>query len=174
MKSPFALAAFAVLFFSILVWLYVREFSVLSNTLEARALIAGSMLVVGVVVGAILWRIRARFVPYENHLAELAMPVVFSLLFAPLFGSLLNRIMGKNEMQSFVFVSETAFYASGYGILKGEKISPSGWKLTIRDGKKEHRLQYKSQAYYPNTKPGESVLLPIRRGIFGVRVVEIR
>lgn len=99
--------------------------------------------------------------------------LVFSVLFAPLFGSLLNRSLGESTTQSFDFVAETAYFASGYGILKGEKLSPTGWRLTVREGKTERRLKYKKQAYFPLTKPGDKILLPIRRGVFGVRVVEL-
>ncbi|MFN0035993.1 MAG: hypothetical protein ACKVUS_13100 [Saprospiraceae bacterium] len=71
-------------------------------------------------------------------------------------------------------MAETAYFASGYGILKGEKLKPTGWRLTVRQGRRERRLKYKSQAYYPLTKPGEEILLPVRRGIFGARVVLLK
>lgn len=173
MTSPRVLSLLAVLVFSLLIWLYVREFAVLSNTLEVKGLVIGSMLVGGLISAGLIWRWRNRFTPWERHFPEVVLMLVFSVLFAPLFGSLLNRGLGKSTTQSFDFVAETAYFASGYGILKGEKLTPTGWRLTVREGKKERRLKYKKQAYFPLTKPGDKILLPIRRGVFGVRVVEL-
>lgn len=173
MASPRILSLLAVLVFSLLIWLYVREFAVLSNTLEVKGLVIGSMLVGGLISAGLIWRWRNRFTPWERHFPEVVLMLVFSVLFAPLFGSLLNRSLGESTTQSFDFVAETAYFASGYGILKEEKLTPTGWRLTVREGKTERRLKYKKQAYFPLTKPGDKILLPIRRGVFGVRVVEL-
>ncbi len=174
MKSLYLLSFLAVVLFILLVWVYVLEFAVLSNTLEVKVLVIGSMLVVATLTSGALWYWRERFTPFERHFPEVVLILVFSVLFSPLFGSLLNRSLGKNETQPFDFVSETAYFASGYGILKGEKWRPTGWRLTVREGKRERRLKYKSQAYFPLTKPGEKILLPVRRGILGVRVVQLQ
>lgn len=174
MSSPRILSLVAVLFFSLLVWLYVREFAVLSNTLEIKPLVFGSMFACALIVGALLWRKKDRFTPLDRHFPEVVLILVFSTLFAPLWGSLLNRSLGTDESQSFDFVSETAYYASGYGILKGEKLRPSGWRLTVRENGRERRFKYKSQAYFPLTKSGEKVLLPVRKGLFGIRVLQLR
>lgn len=174
MSSPLITALIAVVLFSVLMWLYVREFTVLSKTLELKSLVIGSMLVGVGIAGLLLWRWRERFRPLNVHFPGVVLILVFSIVFAPFFGSLLNRTLGSRKMQSFEFVSETAYYASGYGILKGEKLKPTGWKLTVREGRQLRRLKYKSQAYYPNTKPGEPVLLPVCEGLFGARVVELK
>lgn len=173
MASPRNSAVSAVALLALLMWLYVREFAVLSNTLEVKWVVIGSMLVVGSILGVVLWYWRDRFIALERHFPEVVMLVVFTVLFAPLFGSLLNRSLGEDETQSFEFISETAYFASGYGFLKGEKLSPTGWRLTVREGRVERRIKYKSQAYFPLTKPGETVSLPVRRGIFGARVVNL-
>lgn len=167
-------AAIAVVILALLMWLYVREFKILSNTLEIKGLVVGSVLTMAILVGGLLWKWRDRFIPLDRHFPEIVMIGVFSLLFAPLFGSLLNRSLGTNAEKSFDFVSETAYYASGYGVLKGEKLSPSGWRLSVAQNGKTYRLKYKTQAYFPLTKPGEKVLLPIRKGLFGVNIVQLR
>lgn len=168
------LAWLAILIFAALMWLYVREFAVLFNTIGARWLVAGSILVGALAAGSALWRWRERFTPLERHLPEVLLILVFSVLFAPLFGSLLNRSLGKNEFQSFEFVSETPYFASNYGLLKGEKIQPTGWFLTVREGGRLHKFKYKTQAYYPITKPSETILLPVRTGLFGFRVMLLK
>jgi hypothetical protein len=168
------MALLAVLAFIGLTWLYVREFAVLSNTIGAKSLVFGSMLAGALVAGAALWRWRDRFTPWERHLPEVLLILVFSVLFAPLFGSLLNRALGTSGNQSFEFVSETPYLASNYGVLKGEKLQPTGWFLTVKANGRLHRFKYKSQSYYPLTQPGETILLPVRTGLFGCRLVLLK
>ncbi|HLP95751.1 MAG TPA: hypothetical protein VK168_17025 [Saprospiraceae bacterium] len=168
------LAAVLVILFGCIVFLYVREFRYLSSTIGVKWLVAGSMLVVAVLTSAGLWRWRDRFTPLDRHLPEVLLISVFSVLFAPLWGSLINRALGKETHRSFIFESETAYYASGYGILKGEKLKPTGWKLRVNDGGVSRLFTYKSQSYYPLSKPGDVILLPITKGLFGFEVIELK
>lgn len=165
------LALVVVLVFFGLMWRYVREFAVLSNTIGARWLVAGFMLAGLLAAAGALWRWRERFVPWGRHLPEVLMTLVFSALFAPLFGSLLNRAVGSETFQPFEFISETPYFASKYGILKGEKIQPSGYLLVVKEKGSTLFFKYKTQPYYPLTKPGETILLPVRTGLFGFRIV---
>lgn len=157
-----------------LIWLYTREFSVFSNTIGAQKIVFGSMVAAAALILAAVWRFRERFKPWSNHVTELLLLGVFGLLFAPLFGSLLNRGLSHCEYQPFEFVSETPYLASGYGILKDEKIRPTGWYLTVREGKTLRRFRYKTQAYYPISRPGDTLMLPIKKGFFGVRVMDLK
>lgn len=168
------LAWLAILVFAGLMWLYVREFAVLSNTIGAKWLVIGSMLVAGLAAGGALWHWRERFTPWERHLPEVLIILVFSVLFSPLFGSLLNRTVGKNDFQPFEFVSEMPYLASNYGILKGEKLQATGWFLTVKENGRTQWFKYKTQPYYPLTKPGETILLPVRTGLFGCRTVLLK
>ena len=152
----------------------MREFPVFSNTLEVKRLVLISMLAAVVLAAAAVWLNRSRFMPWEEHFPTAVMILIFCLVFAPLFGSLLNRGLGHTENQTFDFVSETAYFAFGYGVLKGEKLKPRGWKLLLREGEQEWRLSYKGQAYFPLTKPGEQINLSIKRGFLGVRVVSLK
>jgi hypothetical protein len=168
------LAWLAILIFAGLMWLYVREFAILFNTIGAGWLVAGSMLVGALAASGVLWRWHERFTPWERHLPEVLLILVFSVLFAPLFGSLLNRSLGKNDFQSFEFVSETPYFSSNYGLLKGEKLRPTGWYLTVQENRRQHKFKYTTQTYYPLTRPGETILLPVRKGFFGCRVVLLK
>lgn len=156
-----------------LIALYVREFAVFARTLEVRGLVIGSMLGAAVLTGAGVYALRERLRPWDRHGTELALVAVFGLLFAPLLGSLLNRAVGRVAYQSFDFVSETPYMTAGYGVLKGEKIQPTGYRLWVREGERLRRLRYKKQAYFPLTRPGDTVSLPLRTGLFGVRVLEL-
>ena len=167
------LALAGVLFFFGLVWLYTREFPVFGNTIGVRGLLIGCLLSGALAGGALLYALRHRLMPWENHLPEVFTLLFFSILFIPLLGSLLNRAGGQVEYQPFEFVSETPYIASNYGLLKGEKIKPSGYALHVKENGRLYRFQYKTQAYFPLTKPGETVLLPVRKGLLGFRVVEL-
>lgn len=168
------LAVLAVLALFGLVWLYVREFVFLFNTIGATRLVIGSMLVAAAIACGSLWRWRERFTPWERHTPEVLFILIFSVLFAPLFGSLINRTLGKTENQSFEFISEAPYFSSNYGLLKGEKLRPTGWYLNLQEGGRQHTFKYATQAYYPLTKPGDTILLPVRKGLFGCRVVLLK
>ena len=173
-SRPKLYAAFVVLAFFLLIALYANEYKYLSNTIGVQALVGGSVLLGLAAAGAGLWLGRQRFTPWNRHRLEVLVIVVFSLLFSPLFGSLLNRAFSLKSYESFEFVSEKPYFASGYGVLKDEKIQPTGYYLLVRQNGQMHRFKYKKQAYYPLTKPGEVIMLPVQRGIFGPRVVLLK
>ena len=174
MKPNRPLAIAAALLLSILMWLYMREFSVFSKTLEIKRLVLISLLGGTLLAVGIVWLWRSRFMPWEEHFPTAVMILIFSLVFSPLFGSLLNRGLGHEETQSFGFIAETAYYSTGYGVLKGEKLKPTGWKLLLLEGNQEWRLSYKGPACFPLTKPGEQIILPVKQGFLGVRVVSLK
>ncbi|MFM8490221.1 MAG: hypothetical protein ACKOCH_28085, partial [Bacteroidota bacterium] len=66
------------------------------------------------------------------------------------------------------------FLASPYGVLKGEKPKPTGYRLKVRYQGRELSFRYKSQAYFPLTKPGEEILVPVRKGVLGFYVVLLK
>ena len=165
----------SVLLFFGLVYLYTREFAILSNTIRVSRLIIGAMLVMGLLGAGLIWWFRERLTPWSRHITEIVLVVLCSLLFAPLFGSLLNRGLGSTEFQSFTFLAETPYFASGYGFMKNTSLQPTGYFLEVQDRSGQHlRLRYKKQAYYPITQPGDPILLPVRRGLFSIRVVALQ
>ncbi len=173
-RFPRIFAVLLTLVFFCLIWLYTLEFPIISNTINGGRLAVGSMVVGLMVSSALLWRFRERFTPWERHRPDVAFIVVSSMFFSPLLGSWINRGLGETELQSFDFVAETPFVASGYGILQGEKLKPSGYHLHVIDNGTKRRFKYKSQQYYPLTKPREKIMLPIRKGIFGARVMLLK
>ena len=155
----------------VLIALYVREFAVFSNTIEVRGLVMGSMLVMAGLLGAGIYRFRARLQPWERHLTEVILVVVFGVLFSPLFGSLLNRAWGTTAYEPFDFVAEEAYVATGYGLLREQKFKPSGYRIRVVRSGKYYQFRYKKQLYFPLTRPGDTISLPVRRGLFGVGTV---
>lgn len=168
------LAIAAVLVFFLLIVLYVREFEVFSRTLQTRSLVLGSMLAGLVLISVLVFVYRRHFQPWHRHVTELMLLGVFGVLFSPLLGSLLNRAGSVAQQQSFEFVSETPYMTAGYGVLKGEKIQPTGYRLLVRRHGDLYRLRYRSQPYFPLSRPGDTVSLPLRRGLFGVQVLDLK
>ncbi len=171
---PRLIAILLTLSFFCLIWLYTLEFPVISNTIHGGRLAVGSMIVGLLVSAGMIWRFRERFTPWDRHRPDVTFIVVSSMFFMPLLGSWLNRGLGETEMQPFSFVAETPYFASGYGILQGEKVKPSGYHLHVLDKSVKRRFKYKTQQYFPITKPGEEILLPVRKGIFGARVMLLK
>jgi hypothetical protein len=165
---------FVVFFFALIV-AYVREFRVLNNTIGAKGLVLGSILIVLALSLLALWRWRNRFTPVVNHLPEILFIALIPTLFAPLFGSWANRLGTDRAFESFHFVSETPYIASGYGVIQGEKLQPTGYYLRVKDIKngEMQRFRYRKQAYYPMTKVGDTILLPVRKGWLGHTIVEM-
>jgi hypothetical protein len=170
-RNPRLFAFLLTLGFFCLIACYVFEFPLLSNTIGGRWLVVGSMLAGFVVSGGLIWRFRQRFTPWDRHRPDVAFIMATSMFFSPLLGSWLNRGLGSTTFQSFEFVSETPYVASGYGILQGEKIKPTGYHLLVEKNGLGYKFKYKTQSYYPLTKPGEEVMLPIRKGFFGANVM---
>jgi len=168
----YALAAVAI--FVGLMMVYVRELDCLSNTIGLKPLLWGSLLVVASITAALLWRFRDRFVPLENHFPEVLCIAVFSLLFAPLWGSVLNRVVATKGSRTFLFISERTYFSSGYGWMRQESPKPTGWMLTVNDKGKVRQFRYKKQPYFPITQPGETIELPVVKGVFGVDIVDLR
>ena len=171
---PRILALLAVLGSIGLIYLYIREFPFFFNTIGIRALLPVSVAVAALLASGLLFLLRKRFSPWNKHLPEIIFIVFPLLFFAPLAGSLLNRSVTEADQRSFRFVSEAPYYASAYGLLRSEKIKPTGFYLSVRDGGKLYRFKYKKQAYFPITARDEQVLIPVRRGLLGFEIVDLK
>lgn len=154
--------------------LYVREFRVFSNTIGVKSLVVGAIVAALALAGGFLYFFRTRFQPWQRHQTEITLLFFLSAFFAPLLASLLNRGLSRSAEQSFEFIAERPYVASGYGILKGETLKPSGYYLDVRQNGQLYRFSYKSQAFFPLTRPGELILLPLQKGLFGCRVISLK
>ncbi|MEN9416090.1 MAG: hypothetical protein RLZ62_2394 [Bacteroidota bacterium] len=173
-RYPRLFSVLLTLLFFGLILMYVKEFPFFSNTIEVKWLLTGALiagLLIAVLIVALSFK---KLAPLGRHIPELLFIGSVSLIFSPLFASLLNRYPGTDELQSFEFVSETPFIASRYGILKDEKLKPTGYRLKVRYKGRELSFRYKTQAYFPVTRPGEEILVPVRKGILGFYVVMLK
>jgi hypothetical protein len=156
-----------------LIFLYVREFQYLHNAIQIEALMIGSLLGGLVLAAGLLWWWRGHFTPWQRHLPEISFISLMVLIFSPLMGSLLNRLGGRVEHESFVFQSEQAIVAKGYGgLIRGEVVKPIEWRLQATRSGVPHLFVYKHHALFPFAQPGTPILLPVRQGLLGVGVME--
>lgn len=172
--DPRIYAGLAALALTGLIALYVFEFPHLRNTIQVRWLVWGSLGFGLLTACIILYSLRARLTPLENHLPEFFSIGIFTVIFMPLFVSLLNRLPGADGYQSFEFLSEKPYVRSAYGIFANEHIKPTHYQLDVRDQGKLLRFEYKKQAYFPLSKPGEVIMLPVRKGLLGFRIVQLQ
>lgn len=163
-----------VLIFFGLIWLYTREYAVFTNMINTRWLVAGALVAGAAAGGGILLGLRHKFQPWDKHVPEFFTILFFSMVFAPLFASLFNRAWGRQSYEPFVFVAEVPYLASGYGFLKGQPVKPAGFELLVKEKERLLHFRYKKQRYFPLSQPGDTVLLPVRTGLLGFRVVELK
>ncbi len=156
-----------------IIFLYVREFTYFSNTIGLKWLVLGAMAVAGLLTTVLLYLKRDRFMPLGRHFPAVAFILVNAILFAPLLGSLANRLLGKTIVREFKFISEKAYYAEAYGVLKGEDVKVTGWRLTVNDAGVVRTFKYKKQSYYPISQPGDVISLPMVQGLFGAEVMDL-
>ena len=172
------LAALVVFVFIGLMVLYVREFPVFDNTIGIKILIFGSLAVGLILSIALLILLRKRLVPLDNHLPEIFSIVFAFLIFSPLFGSLFNRLGASESVErSFIFEQEKPFKMGGFGWTTFIQNRPTamGWQLFVNDGeRKRYRFRYEKQAYFPLTKSGEVILLPLKTGLFGFPIIDLK
>jgi hypothetical protein len=171
MVRLYALLAVAVLVALIIV--YTHEFDWLSNTINVRSLVIGSFLFGLLFSAGVIWYFRDRFTPLQRHFPEIAVITLLITIFSPLAGSLLNRLARTTQYEQFIFSSEQAYVARGYGILKTESLRPTGWILSVERNGHYYQFKYKDQPYFPITKPGEIIELPVKHGLFGFEVISL-
>ena len=160
------------LIFILLVVLYVFEFRVFDRTLEVKTLVIRSLLF-GILPGAWLGYLFRRS---GKDLTEKVQIYVFfilmSVLFMPLFGSLTNRMLSFRPVRTVQveLEGETPFYASRFGVIKGEKIEPTGFYTFFYYNGHLERLKSK-QALFPGKERGDQVDLDLRKGLWGYDLV---
>jgi hypothetical protein len=156
-----------------LVYLYIQEFNVFSNTIGVKNLLLGSLLTAAALAALLLLAFRKQLHPWQDHWTPIVILVFPMLFFAPLFGSWINRSGGSKQAETFIFVSEGAYLREPYGVLKNQKIRPAGYMLIAKQNDKTYQFKYKSQPFYPLSKAGDEIVVPVKVGLFGVKVVNL-
>ncbi len=158
-----------------LIVLYVLEFPFFSNTFGVKSLVLGSMLV-GAMIG---YLVAVQFQKKEYDLTERIQLFVFSMVlcavFAPLFGSLSNRLLGSQivQMHPFEFVEEVPYAQDRFGFMFDEEVKPDGYAVFfLRKGNPERVKTLES--LFSEKERGEQIELPIKRGLWGFEYVDLK
>lgn len=173
LQSYQAKAIFATLAIVALIFLYTLEFDVFSNTMGVKSLLIGSEIIAMAGVCGFLYLKRDRFFPWEKHYPEIIAILLCALFFAPLVGSRINRLVTWPENQSFEFLSESPFIATGYGFMRNESKTPTGYFLKVKKNGQIYRFRTKLHPYFPLSQPGDSVILPLKKGLLGFRYLTL-
>ncbi len=157
----------------LIIVLYVFEFDHIGNTISVEGLIKMSLLI-GLLIGlGIGWRMQNKGKEQVDRIRIWTASIVFSLFFAPLIGSMTNRLLPRSGIKhkTVEFIEEKAFAASAYGFLKGEKIEPDGCYLFVYYEGAIHRLKRK-KCSYTGLNQGDEIQLPVKKGLWGYEFVE--
>jgi len=152
---------------------YIYEVNIWQNTLHPLYLVISATLLCLLLGGFLVWKLRPRLTPVHKHLPELFALLFLLVVLCPLFVSLLNRSLGTETYQSFEFIAEKPHIFTQVGrAIRGKPVK-EGFELTVRDGRQIRTFRYKKQAYFPLTKPGEPIMVPITRGLLGSNIVNL-
>jgi multisubunit Na+/H+ antiporter MnhG subunit len=168
------LAILAVMGFVGMILLYIREFPHFFNTIGIKSLVWRAEAIGLALAACIVFINRNRFKPWNLHRPEVFSIIIAFLVFAPLLGSLSNRLLGKSSHRSFTFVAERSYIKEPYGMLKKQTVKNTYFLLEVDDRGIKRQFKSKNGPYFPITKPGELIQLPITEGFWGMDVVLIK
>lgn len=149
--------------------LYVKEFYYFNRTFALGRMV-GIAMVVGLLVGWLIYLRMRRFAEDGvDRMRVFAFCVIPTILFMPLIASLSNRLLSSGEgVETPVsFVSQEPFLSDRGGLIKGEKIQPSGCRLFFYEGEKLHRI-INNQCNYGQQHRGDTIVLELHKGLWGV------
>lgn len=153
-----------------LIVLYVFEFKYFNLALGIKPLILGSLLV-GLLLGMFMGH---RFRKTAEDLTERIQIYVFFvaifMVFMPLFASLSNRLLSFSTIQQteVEFVEQNAYYSSRMGVIKGEEIKPNSYHSFFYHKDKLYRVKTQSPLFSSELEGRETVVIPIKKGLWGV------
>ena len=170
--SPKVLAALGALAVVGLMSLYALELRWLENTIRAGRLVGWSM-GLGAALGAwVAYRLQHRFSEGVERMRLWAASLLFFGLFAPLFGSLSNRLLSFSTVQEVevTFFEAKGFYSDRFGIIVGEKPEVVRYHLFVLYDDRLERLETRKPQKLEGLERGEPLLLPLKKGLWGYEV----
>ncbi|MDX1942335.1 MAG: hypothetical protein SFU99_17350 [Saprospiraceae bacterium] len=155
-----------------LIVLYVFEFEYFNRTFQVGTMTFWSMLI-GIAFGLLVAR---RFLKSANDLIDRVRVVLLCTvgiaIFMPLFASLSNRLWSFHPTTPVAveFVESEAYIGSALGLMRGEKITPTGHRTFVYRDTKLLKIQTK-EALFPEAQRGDTVQLPVKKGLWGFEFV---
>ncbi len=155
-----------------LIVLYVFEFEWLNRTFHSGRLVF-IFLLLGAIVGYFLSKkFRKTGKDWIEKLQLTLLIAVPLTLFAPLLGSLSNRLLSFRAAHSILveFVEEKPYFASIFGVLQDEKVKPTGYRSFFYKDQQLIRLQSKTPLF-ERAVQGDTVQLQLKKGLWGFEFV---
>jgi hypothetical protein len=152
--------------------LYVLEIQWFQNYFEAKNLVVFALLA-GVAIGVLLgYLLRNKAKEQVEKMQLWVACLIIPVLLMPLIASLANRLFAEQATPTKVeFWEEKAYLMNRFGQIKGERMEPSGYYIFIIKNGEMVRLE-SDKPMFPNAQKGDTVEVPIRKGLFGVAFVD--
>ncbi len=168
-KIKYALIGFLLL---AMVVLYALEFKYFHLTFNLQGLILKGV-VVGLIVGVELgWWFRRHAEDLTERIQLYVFFIVLSMVFMPLLVSLSNRFVTLKPSASINvdYVGTEAFYSDRFGLIKGQKVEPTGYYLFFYYNNRLQRIELKAPIFKDSVR-GATITLPVWQGIWGHQVI---
>ena len=171
-RSPYFKGILSAFLIFIVIILYSIEFNYLSNTFNAAKL-----LLVAFVIGSIAGiyagsRLKVYGKNSEEKVAYFVIPLLGSILIAPLLVSMTNRLLSFHpvEKETVEFVASQGFGMKRFGVRKDDLMEADGYHLWfLRDGDVV-RIKSENQLFAGNVK-GDLIQIPVQKGLLGFSFV---
>lgn len=110
-----------------------------------------------------------------DKVKAILLAVTTATMSMPLLISSSNRLLAtaEPEMVEVEFVTEQPFFASRFGVIEGEEIVISGYKIFFYLEDDLHWMTSR-QTMFPQNKRGDKVLLELQSGFWGFRYFPIQ
>lgn len=152
--------------------LYVLEFQWFQNSFDTKKLVVGSLLM-GLAIGGFIGFAMQKYGRDWVDKAQIWMVcLVVPLLLMPLIGSITNRVFANQAQETkVVFWGEKAFITSRFGKLEAMSADTTGFYIFIVKDGAIQRLSWPASKF-PNAQRGDTIELPVRKGLFGIELVD--
>ncbi len=171
MSQKWQIIAF-VLAFITLPFLYALEMQHWNRVLHAGRLLSIAA-VIGLMVGILIgFQFQKKETEAVGRIRAYAVSIVLAVIVCPLLASWSNRLLSFHAVQEVPveFVEESARYSSRFGASSGES-AQTNFYITFFYKEQELLNIHTQESLFPNAERGDTVVLPIKKGLWGIEMV---
>lgn len=153
---------------------YFTEFRHIDSSPGVSRLVLSS-LVIAIAAGWLtaFFTIKSRPNTIEKTRNSLFVILAFVLVI-PLLSLKTNRWFAEKEahIETFTFISQKPVLSKPFGQLKFENLEPSFYIASLEQNGKSLTIKT-SQKWISNAQTGSQVYLPVRKGLWGINIVDV-